>query len=103
MSPPNPVVRSLTATLLHYMGQFMRQQLLPAGTERSILSRTKNYVVADCVGKGIHRLCGFCGPLVRVNAHFGEVIAESRLHVCTRLRVEGFTGQAQHFIHDNRD
>jgi hypothetical protein len=91
------------AILLDHVGQFMRQQLLSAVTEGSMLSRAKHYVVSDCVRESLHRSRGFRGSLVRVHANVGEVITKARLQVGPRLSVESRTGRPQYFIDDSRD
>jgi hypothetical protein len=88
--------------LLHYVRQFVGEQSSPTAIARRILVRTKGHVVADGVGRRIHRPRRLSRPRVGMDAHAAEVMAEARLHEPARRHVQRPAGGAQHLVDNGR-
>src|SRR6266852_2855108 len=78
----------VTCLLLHYMRQFMCQQLLSLSRTRRILACPKHHILPHCICTGIQRLCRLNSLSIRMDAHMTEVRAKACLHQCTIRSIE---------------
>ena len=69
----------LTAMLLHYMRQLMRQYLAPCRRVRRILPCPKSNMRPEGEGSGIDCVCCVRGTRIRVHAHRAEIYAKAWL------------------------
>src|SRR5690606_28139584 len=94
-----PLYGARASSLLHYMGQFMRQKSFSVFRSGLILARVK-YDMSSCgVGQCVDTIGRLCGIAPCMDAHIGKIIAETRLkEIPLRLRQYGTTPMQRSYI-----
>jgi hypothetical protein len=96
-----PLQDSLAPTLLHDMGELMRQDALSRVRPGLILSRSKHDVRSHRVRQRVHGLCRRGRLSIRVNLHTAEIVPEAWFHERACRFIEPRPGRTQNVV-DNR-
>ena len=80
----------------------MRQEALPGGGARRILTSGKSDIVAEGIRQGVYGACGLSRPSIGVNSNPGKIEAEAWLEKPARVSIEWRAVGMKHFVHDCR-
>jgi hypothetical protein len=80
----------------------MRQESLPGGGARCILTSSKSDITADRVRQGVYGACRLSRASIGVNSNLGKIEAEARLKKQARVSIERRAVGMKHFVHNCR-
>src|SRR6185295_8944005 len=90
--------RRTSSALLHYVGEFVREQLPALWSARRVLTHPKHQVTSNGKSQRVHGTSRLRGLCIGMYAYSAEIVTETHFHISSRRGVERLRCRTQAFF-----